>query len=99
MPNAKCRIGNTRLLIRHLAFGIRQSIMFSGKTGRTIMVLLSLRALFILLMAAIGYYFLKEQAGAQFYQIPDWLMLMIMLCIGVFDVCIDILSPRRKLAI
>ena len=62
------------------------------------MVLLSLRALFILLMAAIGYYFLKEQA-ASIYQIPDWLMLMIMLSFGVLVVCVDILSPRRKLAI
>ena len=67
--------------------------------GSNAMVLLSLRALFVLLMAAIGYYFLKEQAGAEFYQIPDWLMLMLMLTIGVFIVCIDILAPRRKLAI
>src|SRR5580692_1511984 len=85
--------------IWHLAFGIGHSIMFVGETGLNNMVLLSLRALFILLMAAIGYYFLKEQAGAQFYQIPDWLMLTIMLCVGVLIVCIDILAPRRKLAI
>jgi uncharacterized protein YacL len=63
------------------------------------MVLLFLRALFILLMAAIGFYFLKEQAGAQIYQLPDGMMLMIMLTIGVLVVCIDILAPRRKLAI
>jgi uncharacterized protein YacL len=61
------------------------------------MVLQALRALFVLLMAAIGYYFLKEQAGADF--IPPWLMLMITLSIGVLVVCVDILSPRRKLAI
>lgn len=61
------------------------------------MFLQILRALFVLLMAAIGYYFLKAQLGV--YQIPPWLMLMITLAIGVLVVCIDILSPRRKLAI
>ncbi|MGD0768775.1 MAG: PIN domain-containing protein [Tepidisphaeraceae bacterium] len=61
------------------------------------MVLQILRALFVLLMAAIGYYFLKEQIGI--YQVPPWLMLMVTLTIGVLVVCIDILSPRRKLAI
>src|SRR5579872_5618865 len=65
----------------------------------TIMVLQILRALFVLLMAAVGYYFLKEQDGATIYQIPAWLMLMITLAIGVLVVCVDILSPRRKLAI
>ncbi len=63
------------------------------------MVLQVLRALFVLLMAAIGYYFLKEQIGVDIYEIPPWLMLMITLAIGVLVVCIDILSPRRKLAI
>ncbi|HEX4056604.1 MAG TPA: PIN domain-containing protein [Tepidisphaeraceae bacterium] len=63
------------------------------------MVLQVLRALFVLLMAAIGYYFLKEQIGVDLYEIPPWLMLMITLAIGVLVVCIDILSPRRKLAI
>src|SRR5208337_187177 len=58
-----------------------------------------LRALFVLLMAAIGYYFLKEQAGVEFLQVPPWLMLMVTLTIGVLVVCVDILSPRRKLAI
>ena len=63
------------------------------------MVLQILRAIFVLLMAAIGYYFLKEQIGVDIYEIPPWLMLMITLAIGVLVVCIDILSPRRKLAI
>ena len=45
------------------------------------MVLQILRALFVLLMAAIGYYFLKEQIGI--YQVPPWLMLMVTLTIGV----------------
>jgi uncharacterized protein YacL len=70
--------------------------MVSGGLGH-VMVLQVLRALFVLLMAAIGYYFLKEQVGV--YQIPPWLMLMITLSIGVLVVCVDILSPRRKLAI
>jgi uncharacterized protein YacL len=61
------------------------------------MVLQFLRALFILLMAAIGYYFLQNEI--EFLNIPAWLMLMITLSIGVLVVCIDILSPRRKLAI
>ena len=62
------------------------------------MVLQFLRALFVLLMAAIGYYFLQQQQF-DFLGIPPWLMLMITLSIGVLVVCIDILSPRRKLAI
>ncbi|MGD0390622.1 MAG: PIN domain-containing protein [Tepidisphaeraceae bacterium] len=61
------------------------------------MVLLILRALFVLLMAAIGYYFVQKDVGL--FQIPSWLMLTIMLSVGVLIVCIDILSPRRKLAI
>jgi len=63
------------------------------------MVLQVLRALFVLLMAAIGYYLIQEQVGFNLYAIPPWLMMMITLCIGVLVVCIDILSPRRKLAI
>ena len=63
------------------------------------MVLQALRALFVLLMAAIGYYFLKQAAGVELYHVPPWLMLMITLSIGVLVVCVDILSPRRKLAI
>jgi uncharacterized protein YacL len=61
------------------------------------MVLQILRALFVLLMAAIGYYFVQKDVGL--FQIPSWLMLTIMLSVGVLIVCIDILSPRRKLAI
>jgi uncharacterized protein YacL len=63
------------------------------------MILQVLRALFVLLMAAIGYYFIKEQISVDFYAVPPWLMLMITLAIGVLVVCVDILSPRRKLAI
>src|ERR1700722_16385243 len=74
--------------------------MILTSTHRQIhMVLQALRALFVLLMAAIGYYFLKQEAGVEFYHVPPWLMLMITLSIGVLVVCVDILSPRRKLAI
>jgi uncharacterized protein YacL len=48
-------------------------------------------------MAGIGYYFLQQQVGADV--IPSWLMVAIMFSIGVLIVCIDYLSPRRKLAI
>ena len=61
------------------------------------MVLLILRALFVLLMAAIGYYFVQKDVGL--FEIPSWLMLGIMLSAGVLILCIDILAPRRKLAI
>src|SRR3954470_3685001 len=53
------------------------------------MVLHILRALFVLLMAGAGYFFLDI----------SWLTLAAALCLGVLFLCIDILSPRRKLAI
>ena len=62
------------------------------------MFLQVLRAFFVLLMAAIGYYFLKQDAHPLFNN-PPWLTLMLTLTLGVLVVCIDILAPRRKLAI
>jgi uncharacterized protein YacL len=53
------------------------------------MVLHILRAVFVLLMAAVGYFYLQL----------SWLTMTIALTLGVVFVCIDILSPRRKLAI
>lgn len=53
------------------------------------MVLHVLRAIFVLLMAAVGYFYLDL----------NWLTMSIALSFGVMFVCIDILSPRRKLAI
>lgn len=53
------------------------------------MVLHVLRGLFILLMAAAGWFYLEI----------SWLTFAIAVAIGIFFVCIDILSPRRKLAI
>jgi uncharacterized protein YacL len=63
------------------------------------MFLQVLRALFVLLMAAIGYHFIQQEPDANIFNLPGWLMLMITLSLGVLVICVDILSPRRKLAI
>jgi uncharacterized protein YacL len=61
------------------------------------MVLTFLRALFILLMGAIGWYFVKSTA--QPFSEYTWLSLAIAISTAVLLICIDILSPRQKLAI
>ncbi|MGE5612516.1 MAG: PIN/TRAM domain-containing protein [Bacillota bacterium] len=61
------------------------------------MVLHVLRALFILLMAAAGWHYLLYPAKAQ--NEYNYLAFFITLCIGVFFLCVDILSPRKKLVI
>jgi uncharacterized protein YacL len=53
------------------------------------MVLHVLRALFVLLMAAVGYFYLRV----------SWLTMAIGLSLAVVFICVDILSPRKKLAI
>lgn len=61
------------------------------------MVLQVIRALFVLLMGAIGWFFLsnaQSPGGAN-----AWLAMPITLTLGVLFVCVDILSPRRKLAV
>src|SRR5450631_2319634 len=63
------------------------------------MALQVLRALFVLLMAAIGFHFIKDQVSVDIFHIQPSLMLAITLSLGVLIICIDILSPRRKLAI
>jgi uncharacterized protein YacL len=67
------------------------------------MVLHVLRALFILLMAAAGWFYLSngtpEGLQTAIGGENSWLVLPITLTIGVLFVCVDILSPRRKLAI
>src|SRR3954465_4236006 len=71
---------------------------FSGrKREPPPMILHVLRALFILLMGAVGYFLLLQpnQVLGQF----TWLTMIITLSVGVFIVCVDILSPRRKLAV
>ncbi len=59
------------------------------------MVLHILRALFVLLMGAVGSFYVS----ADFLGDYTWLSMAIAISVGVFFVCIDILSPRRKLAI
>jgi uncharacterized protein YacL len=61
------------------------------------MVLFLLRALFVFLMAAVGWSFLSSEgqpAGSS-----SWLLLDVALVIGVFIVLIDYVAPRRKLTI
>lgn len=53
------------------------------------MVLHVLRGLFILLLAAVGWFYLQL----------TWTAMAISLSIGLIFVCIDVLSPRRKLAV
>jgi uncharacterized protein YacL len=53
------------------------------------MVLHVLRALFVLLMAAVGYFYLKV----------SWLTMALGMSLAVIFICVDILSPRKKLAI
>jgi uncharacterized protein YacL len=61
------------------------------------MILHLLRALFVLLMAAVGWTYIKDQS------VPDapynWMAVAIALVLGVFLICIDILAPRKKLAL
>jgi uncharacterized protein YacL len=61
------------------------------------MVLQILRALFVLLMAAVGWSVLGSQLepGSQ----GRWISMPIALTLAVMIICIDILAPRRKLAI
>jgi uncharacterized protein YacL len=61
------------------------------------MVLTVLRALFVLLMAAVGWTFVKEQS--QPFDKYTWLAMAAAVSIATLLVCVDILSPRRKLAI
>ena len=60
------------------------------------MVLHVLRGLFVLLMAAIGWFYLSNP---QSIGISTWMLMPVMLALGVFFVCLDILAPRRKLAV
>lgn len=67
------------------------------------MFLSIIRALFILLMAAVGWFFFAHDP-THFQQIAwlyhyNWLVLAGMLVLGVIIICIDILAPRKKLFI
>lgn len=61
------------------------------------MILHVLRTLFILLMGAVGWYYVQHPT--QFLGRFTWLAMSVALAIAVFTVCVDILSPRRKLAV
>lgn len=61
------------------------------------MVLQILRALFILLIAAVGWFYVQDPRT--FLGDYQWLAMAGALVVGVLLVCADILSPRRKLAV
>src|SRR5688500_4761785 len=61
------------------------------------MVLLILRAMFVLLMAGVGWAIIRDPTQP-FGDFPE-LALAIALVVAVLFVCIDILAPRKKLAI
>jgi uncharacterized protein YacL len=61
------------------------------------MVLQVFRALFVLLMAAVGWFYVASPARP--FGDYTWLALAIAVAIGTLLVCIDILSPRKKLVI
>src|SRR3954447_4137451 len=66
------------------------------------MVLHILRALFILLLAAAGYYGIQQVDPLSlpvWLREWTWLTLMVTITLGVLIVCVDMLAPRRKLSI
>lgn len=60
------------------------------------MVLHVLRGLFVLLMGAIGWFYLSNP---QSIGVAAWMVMPVMLALALLFVGIDILSPRRKLAV
>ncbi len=61
------------------------------------MVLTALRALFVLLMAGVGWFFINDPA--QMFGPFTWLAVAIAVCSATLLVCADIISPRHKLAV
>src|SRR2546430_1367827 len=61
------------------------------------MVLHILRAFFVLLMGAVGWFYLTQIS--QFWGGSAWLSMAVSVTVGVLLVCIDILAPRKKLAL
>jgi uncharacterized protein YacL len=61
------------------------------------MVLNTLRAFFILLMAAVGWAFIND--ATRIFGHYTWLALLVTLLLAIFFVAIDIFSPRKKLAV
>ncbi|HTW93520.1 MAG TPA: PIN domain-containing protein [Tepidisphaeraceae bacterium] len=60
------------------------------------MVLTLIRVLFVLLMAAVGWFYINQSS---FWVPGSWMAIHIAIIIAVLFVCIDILAPRRKLTI
>src|SRR5215468_213827 len=60
------------------------------------MILYLLQALFVLIMAAVGWSFLKDPNT---FGSNSWLAMAIGLSVAVFLLAIDILSTRKKLAV
>src|SRR5580765_7264512 len=60
------------------------------------MILYILQALFVLLMAAVGWSFIKDPNT---FGPNSWMAMAIGLALGVFLISIDILSSRKKLAV
>ncbi len=61
------------------------------------LVLHVLRALFVLLMAAVGWSYAEDRIP--FLGVYTWLAFAIAVAIGVLIICVDILAPRQKLVI
>src|SRR5687767_1676480 len=61
------------------------------------MILHILRALFVLLMTAVGWFFLKHRA--QPLGDMSWLALLIAILLSITFIFIDVVSPRKKLAV
>jgi uncharacterized protein YacL len=59
------------------------------------MLLTILRALFILVMASVGWYYM--QSPTRFLSEFTWLVLALAVSLAVFVVCIDMLAPSHKL--
>ena len=61
------------------------------------LVLLILRGLFVLLLAAVGWHYVNDTNSPLGTQ--SWLAMAIALCVAVLAVCADVLSPRKKLTL
>lgn len=62
------------------------------------MILHILRALFVLLMAAAGWFYVNDPLSPRAAEF-NWYAVSVTLAIGVFFVCIDILAPRQKVLV
>src|SRR3954468_22443790 len=62
-------------------------------------ILILLRALFVLLMAAVGFFFAFTTHGLITENLDFWILPVIGIVLGVLLVCIDVISPRKKLVL